>query len=390
MIHEIIRGSRPMAAKPGELACKREWRELASKNSSIKLSLNRQVSRGYTMSWVIARSRFNIKLIAKVGRMWFPLFLAICSTFLIASGFSQVSAASDDTSVTKPDPRAVVLGPDDEVTIRVLGVEDIDGKLARIDVGGYIDVPLAGKIKAAGLTPNQLETELTRELKKYVREPQVSITVSQYRSQSVSVLGAVNTPGAYNLAGDTTLTQILARAGGLRSDAGNSIEITRRRELGPIPLATSKTDASGEFSTGQVKVRPLLEASDPRQNIPVKPMDVISVPKAELVYVAGAVKKPGGFVLDEREQITVLQAISLAQGLDRTSAPARAKILRAGTTAQREEIAVNLSKIVAGKSSDIPLLANDILVVPVSGAKAAFYRSVEAAIQTGVGIAVYR
>jgi polysaccharide biosynthesis/export protein len=325
--------------------------------------------------------------------MSFSLLLAICGILLVKPSFTQALNATAPpvaSSVPTPNPRTVVLGPDDEVTIRVLGVEDIDGKVAHIDVGGYIDVPLAGKIKAAGLTVDQLESELTQELKRNVREPQVSVTVSQYRSQSVSVLGAVNTPGAYNLAGDTTLSQILARAGGLRSDAGNSIEITRRREVGPIPLESSKADSSGEFTTAQIKVRSLLEASDPRLNIPVKPTDVISVPKAELVYVAGAVHKPGGFVLNEREQITVLQAVSMAEGLDRTSAPSRAKILRAGTTAQREEIAVDVSKIVAGKSPDVPLLANDILVVPTSTAKAAFYRTVEAAIQAGVGVAVYR
>jgi polysaccharide export outer membrane protein len=326
--------------------------------------------------------------------MRFPFFATICSVVLVLPSFAQKlsdpgSPAPAKNSHPDSDPRSVILGPDDEVTIRVLGVEDIDGKTARIDVGGFIDVPLAGKIKAAGLSVSQLEVELTGELKKYVREPQVSITVSQYRSQSVSVLGAVNTPGAYNLAGDTTLTQILARAGGLRTDAGNSIEITRPRETGPIPLPGAQADASGEFSTAQVKVRALLEASDPKQNIAVKPMDVISVPRAEMVYVAGAVHKPGGFVLNEREHITVLQAVSMAEGLDRTSAASRAKILRAGTTAAREEIPIDLPKIVAGKSPDVPLLANDILVVPTSGAKAAFYRSVEAAIQAGVGVAVY-
>jgi polysaccharide export outer membrane protein len=328
----------------------------------------------------------------EVTFMWFTLFVPICSMLLVEPDFAQMltaGTAPSAASTPNSESRAVALGPDDEVTLRVLGVEDIDGKLTRIDVGGYIDVPLVGKIKAAGLTVDQLETELTRELKKYVREPHVSVTVSQYRSQSVSVLGAVNTPGAYNLAGDTTLTQILARAGGLRNDAGNSIEISRRRELGPIPLASSQDDPSGEFRTARVKVRSLLEASDPRQNIPVKPMDVISVPKAELVYVAGAVRKPGGFVLNEREHITVLQAVSMAEGMDRTSAPSRAKIIRAGTTEAREEIPVDLFKIVSGKSPDVPLLANDILVVPTSGAKAAFYRSVEAAIQTGVGVAVY-
>src|SRR5271163_3291300 len=110
--------------------------------------------------------------------MLFSLILAICSILLVEPSSPQAlnpTAAPVETSAPKTDPRSVVLGPDDEVTIRVLGVEDIDGKLARIDVGGYIDVPLAGKIKAAGLTVEQLELELTQELKRYVREPHVSV-----------------------------------------------------------------------------------------------------------------------------------------------------------------------------------------------------------------------
>jgi polysaccharide export outer membrane protein len=139
-----------------------------------------------------------------------------------------------------------------------------------------------------------------------------------------------------------------------------------------------------------VDVKSLLEAKNPRQNVLVKPGDVISVPRADLVYVVGAVRKPGGFVLSERSNMTVLEAVAMAEGMEKTAAPGRAKIIRGGTTTARVEIGVNLSKITSGKSADVPLLANDILIVPGSGAKVAFYRSMEAALQAGIGIAVYR
>jgi polysaccharide export outer membrane protein len=250
-------------------------------------------------------------------------------------------------------------------------------------------LPLVGKLKAAGLSVSQFETELTKRLGKYVREPQVSVTVSEYKSQPVSVLGAVNTPGIYNITGPTTLEQVLSRAGGLRNDAGNTINITRSQAWGPIPLSSMKVDATGGFGTANVSAKSLMDASDPRDNIIVEPTDVISVPRADLVYVVGAVNKSGGFVLNERASMSVLQAVSLAEGLEKTAAPKNAKIVRNGLTDKKQEIPVNLSKILSGNSPDMPLLANDILFVPNSNAKSATYRVLEAAIQTGTGIAIF-
>jgi polysaccharide biosynthesis/export protein len=283
----------------------------------------------------------------------------------------------------------VILGADDQIAVRALGIEEIDGKTARIDPQGNIDVPLIGRIKAAGLTVEQLEAAISQQLRKYVREPHVTVTIAEYKSETASVLGAVNTPGVYSLTETTTLLQVLSKAGGLRNDAGNKVELARRREAGAIPLDSAKVDASGNFSTAEVKLRPLLEAKAPEQNIAVKNGDVISVPRGELVYIVGAVHRPGGFVLNERESLTALQAVSMAEGLEKTSAPQRAKILRAGATAEREEIPVDLGRIISGQSEDVPLLANDILVVPNSGAKAAFYRSMEALVQAGVGVAIF-
>ena len=285
---------------------------------------------------------------------------------------------------------AYVLGPDDEITVRVLDVDEIDGTAARIDPSGNLDLPLVGKVKVAGESVSQLEAALTQKLAKYVRDPQVSVTVSDYKSQPVSVLGAVNTPGTYNLTGPTTLAQVLSKAGGLRNDAGNTVNITRSQTWGAIPLPNAKIDASGQFTTADVNVKSLMDAKNPRDNIMMQPTDVISVPRADLVYVVGAVNKPGGFVLNERENMSVLQAVSMSEGLTKTSSPKGAKILRGGMTEGRKEIPVNLSKILSGNQPDVPLLANDILFVPTSGVKSAGYRVLEAAIQTGTGIAIFR
>jgi len=170
----------------------------------------------------------------------------------------------------------------------------------------------------------------------------------------------------------------------LKTEAGNSIKITRRKEFGSIPLPAATVDPSGEFSVAEVSVKSVMEARNPNENIEVKPYDVISIPRAELVYVIGAVKRAGGFVLNEREHISVLQALSMAEGLDRLASGKSAKILRSsdGST-ERTEIPVDVTKILAGKTSDVSMQANDILFIPTSTAKSVGVRSIDAAIQMG-------
>jgi polysaccharide export outer membrane protein len=281
------------------------------------------------------------------------------------------------------------LGPGDNITIRAADVEELDGKSTTVDLRGYVDLPLVGSLKVSGYSVEDLQTQLNQQLGKYVNSPQVTVTVGDYRSQPVSVFGAVNEPGVYSLTGDNTLVQVISKAKGLRNDAGSKIKITRGKEFGPIPLPTAKLDPATGYSTADVDVKSLLAASNPQENIVLKPTDVISVPKADVVYVIGAVHKAGGFVLDTHQDMSVLQAISMAEGLDRTSSPKRAKIIRGGTTADREEIPVDVKKILSGKAPDIALRANDILFVPNSGAKSAAFRGIEAALQTGTGIAIF-
>jgi polysaccharide export outer membrane protein len=292
---------------------------------------------------------------------------------------------------TRPQPSPYILGLDDQVLIQVLDASEIGTNPFRIDMRGYINVPLAGRIHAAGLTVEQLETELGARLKDYLQKPAVTVSVAEFRSQPVSILGMVNNPGVHQIRGRKKLFEVISEAGGLKNDAGNSIKITRRKEYGTIPLPGAAIDASGEFYVAEVSIKSVMEASNPRENIQIEPNDVISVPRADLIYVIGAVKRTGGFVLSEREHMSVLQALSMAEGLDRVASPSNAKILRSadgGVT--RKEIPVDVNKILSGKGSDLPLLANDILFIPTSAAKSAAMRGLEAIIQTGTGVAIYR
>lgn len=284
-----------------------------------------------------------------------------------------------------------ILGPDDEVVIRVLDLPEINERAVRIDMRGNINLPLAGRLRAAGLTVEELEAAIAERLQTYLQKPVVTVAIAEFRSQPVSVLGAVAEPGVHQVQGRKTLYEILSQVGGLKPDAGNVIKITRRKESGPLPLPNAKLDETGQFYIGEVRVKSIMEAENPEENIFVQPNDIISVPKAELVYVIGSVKRSGGFVLNEKESLSVLQVLSLAEGLERTAAPGKAKILRpAGDGSTRQEIPVDLKKLMAGKASDVYMKANDILFVPNSAARAASLRAAEAAIQITTGIIIWR
>jgi polysaccharide biosynthesis/export protein len=287
--------------------------------------------------------------------------------------------------------RTYILGPDDQISVRAPDVEEITDKPVRIDMSGYLRLPMVGRIKAAGLTAEQLGAEIATRLKDFIKEPDVSVSILEYRSQPVSVIGAVKSPGVHQLQGRKTLVEILSLAGGLSDDAGHSVKITRRLEWGAIPLRSAVTDATGGFSVADVSLKQIMEARNPAENIVICPEDVITIPRAEMVYVVGQVTRAGGYVLRERETLSVLQALSLAGGLDHSASPQRAKILRpAPGTSNRTEIAVNLKKIMTGQDGDLPLQSEDILFIPASAPKKALGRIAEAAVTVTTGLVVYR
>lgn len=289
------------------------------------------------------------------------------------------------------DRENYVLGPDDEVLIWALGVDELEKATGIVDQAGFIDLPLVGRVKAIGRTPEELKEELRQKLTPFVREPDVTVTVKELRSMPVSVIGEVKTAGIHQLKGRKTLMEVLSLAGGLSPVAGHTIIITRRMEFGLLPLAGATRGPSGRYSIGRVNLESVLQSRNPEQNVVIMPHDTISVPRAQMVYVVGRVKKAGGFVLHERETISVLQALSLAEGLDHTAAPSNALIVRnASDLGARQQTRVDIKKILAGKSEDVPLRPEDILFVPTSAAKNAGLRAAEAAIQMATGVVIWR
>lgn len=283
-----------------------------------------------------------------------------------------------------------LLGPDDQLEISGPELTEFANKPERIDSEGDVQVPVVGRIHVAGLTVPEAEQALDQSLSKYIREPQVVVNVVETRSQPVSVVGAVNAPGVHQVQGHKTLLEMLALAGGLRQDAGYSVRITRQLEWGCIPLPTAVLDSTGKFSVAEVSLTKIMEGKDPAENIQILPHDVISVPKAEMVFVIGDVRRSGGFVLGEHKSISVLEALSLAEGLNTTADTRHAKILRLNRDAdKREELPVDVKSLLTSKKQDVALQAEDILFIPGSTGKKAAMRALEAVIQTGTGLAIW-
>jgi len=287
----------------------------------------------------------------------------VASVFVAAFSPSRSNAQQDNESSVPSTiaPQDYRIGPEDVLAISVTDAPEFSGKF-RVNQSGYLVMTsLPTPIKAAGLTPTELSNELRKSLEdaKLYRDPTVNVFVEEYRSQSVTVVGAVTKPGLYPLQKRTTVIQAVSEAG-LLPTTGNR-----------ITLISAKADAGATQTAQTFELGKLMSGKDPSVNVEVRDGDVINVATADVVYVVGAVTKPGGFVQQDRSTaVSALQAIALAEGFTSIAGPHNSLIIRRnpdGTA--RENIPIDLGKIMTGKQGDILLEANDILFVPQSGTK---------------------
>jgi polysaccharide export outer membrane protein len=271
-----------------------------------------------------------------------------------------------------------VLGPSDQIQIRAPEAEEIDNRPFRIDADGNINLPLLGRLHVGGMTVQELEADLVKRLREYIREPQVFVSVVQTRSEPVFFVGLFVRPGAYSLQGNRTLLEMLSTVGGLQQNAARHIKITRREEYGPIPLADAVIDTEKKVSTVEISLGSLSQSLSPAENILLQPYDEISVGRSERVYVNGEVVRIGGQELGERESISIAQALAESGGFTRDAKKSEVRILRPveGTT-RRYLIKVDVAELLDGKGIDVPLLPGDIVYVPRSYTRQ-FWQTVQA------------
>jgi polysaccharide export outer membrane protein len=257
-----------------------------------------------------------------------------------------------------------VLGPNDQFLVRAPLAEEINDKPFRIDAEGNINLPLLGKVRAGGLTVQELEADLVRRLREFIVAPQVIITMVQFRSEPVFFVGAFARPGIYPLQGRHTLVEMLSGIGGLLPNASRHIKVTRRAEYGAIPLPNALEDPEKKISTVEISMGSLRENVNPAEDIVLEPYDVVSVDRAELVYIGGEVTKVGGIELGERDSMSMLQALIMSGGFTKDANRGKVRILRPIlNTSRRAEIEIDMARVFEGKADDYALLPNDLLYV---------------------------
>ncbi len=298
---------------------------------------------------------------------------------------AQLALASD---VKQGD---YLIGSGDLLGIEVFDVPELSRDV-RVNETGYISLPLMpSKVRASGLTPFQLQDKLAELLQTngLVSTPQVSVSVKEQHSQPITVIGAVKSPMVIQALRKTTLLQALSQAGGISDDAGGTVIVTRPATDVSELAVPDDAAAPSAPQTFTIKLSDILESGDPRFNIPLVGGDVVSVPRAGIIYVVGAVNHPGGFLLqNDFDRMTMLKMLSLAGGTTTTAKMKKAVILRRNpSTGGRDQVPVDLSKIMHLKTQDVTMQANDILFVPDSNGLRALHRAgdVGVALTEGLG-----
>lgn len=279
----------------------------------------------------------------------------------VAPPQEKPKVSSAQAPLGRDQGKEYVVGGRDVLEITVYDEPDLNRKV-RVSNRGYISFPLIGEMEVAGLTAAQVEQKIEDLLKQgYLVNPQISISILEFRSSEIYVLGAVNKAGAYPLMGETNLLQALSMAGGIAT--------TQKGEIASKELYIIREGLGSEEETIKyirIELARLLSQGELSLNIPLKNGDTIYVPLADSIFIFGEVNSPGPYKLLQKE-VTVLEAITMAGGLTKFAAANRTKVIRY-SEGEGKTIKVDLNEITKSgdRSKDIPLKAGDVVVVPQS------------------------
>jgi protein involved in polysaccharide export with SLBB domain len=409
-------------------------------------------------------------LVAFRGQRYLPFCVALVLLFHMPLGvFAQdvapvgtvqetndrIRSLSSTASKTSSSPHEYTIGNGDLLNVSVFDVPELTRDL-RVSQGGTINMPLVPtRLHVAGLTETQAEQMIADVLQSsgLVSHPEVAVVVKEHKSRPITVVGAVGHPMVYEADHTVTLLEVLAEAGGISNDAGDTIIITRAHPSflmiptanpdpasstppGAAPTVDSRTSdppaagandpksqpASPAFpsaaemaqnppppgttpatpndpstpasSSGNIitiNLHELLETGDTRNNITLQAGDVVTVPHAGIVYVLGAVNRSGGFVLsNDRTQMTTLKILSLAGGPSKIAKLDHAVIIRKDAQGKQTETEIDLKKILHQESEDVQMRPSDILYVPDSHTKAVLIQALQISLAVGTALAIYR
>ncbi len=269
----------------------------------------------------------------------------------------QLSTVADQLRMSAGQ-NEYLLGSGDVLDIAVFQVEELN-KTVRVNGRGSIILPLLGEIQVAGLTARAAEQQLVQGLTEFLHDPQISVFVAEYRSQEISVLGAVQEPGIKSVTRSRTLLEILTLAGGITEKAGSQIYVQ-----------TTDVDPDTQQSLARntiIELRQLL--STPEYNLVLKGGDTVFVPKAGTVFVEGAVNNPGAFPLEV--ETTVLKIIAQAGGPKYEAIEDKVQIIRqdGDDDGKPDIITINLDEVRESGQNDVVVQDGDIVVVGINSFK---------------------
>lgn len=279
-----------------------------------------------------------------------------CILFFVSVAAAQVKPAPL-AEVGGANLPAQKIGPDDLIAVSVYDSPELS-RTVRVGADGRIRLPmLQRKIEANGLLPSELETAIGGALREeqLLVDPVITVTVAEYRSRPISVAGAVRKPLTFQAFGGVTLLDALTRAEGLSSDAGAEILVSRPQKAENGAAATL---------TQRIPVQALMDTADPALNLKLYGGEEIRVPEAGRVYVVGNVKRPGVFPVKDAAETTVLKLLAQAEGLIPFASKQAYIYRREAGRSSKNEIPIELGRIIARKAPDVTLQAGDILYIP--------------------------
>jgi len=269
---------------------------------------------------------------------------------------------------------ALRISAGDLLAVDVFDTPELSAKL-RVSEKGDIDLPVTGSTHVGGLTAEEAAVSIESLLRddNILKHPHVEVFVQEYATQGVSILGEVKNPGVYPNLGSHSLLDFISVAGGITPTAGKAVTITHKND--PDHPTVVQLENSPDVAR--------------RAAVAILPGDTIVVSRSGIVYVVGDLVRPGGFLIDTNERLTALQAVALAQGTNKTANMNNSRLIRK-TPNGPQETRVELSKILAGKKSDLRLEDGDILFVPTSKSKTVAFQGVNYAVSLATGLAIYR
>lgn len=320
-----------------------------------------------------AVTKMRNRRIGVVG--WCVSVILLTSTMM----FAQASTAGANGKHSQlPASPSLPISFGDLIQVNVFDNPDLSVSL-RVDSKGDIELPLGGAIKVSGMTAAEAGAAIASRLKDagILLDPHVTVLILEYESQGVTITGEVRSPGVYQLLGNRTVLDMIAMAGGLNENAGRTASVFHRGN--PTDVHQIRLNVS-------VQTPSSIAAS----NFELLPGDTISISRSGVVYVVGDVGRPGGFLVEHNDRLSILQVLALAQGANQTASLHSARLMRENENGEHIVIEFDLKKVLEGNASDMLLADGDVLYVPVSYKKVYGVKAIEAMIAVGTGLAIYR